>query len=381
MRAQLKVESLVKRFGDEAVAVDGVSFDAGEGEFIVLLGPSGCGKTTTLRCIAGFERPDEGRITVRDSVVEDPLSGRFVPPQRRDVGMVFQSYAIWPHLTVAENVAFPLRVRRMNRRDISERVAAVLDMVGLARFGKRSASELSGGQQQRVALARALIYDPRLLLLDEPLSNLDAELRARLRFELKNIQRQSGVTTVYVTHDQSEAVVLADRVVVMKDGRIEQISSPVDLYNRPATAFVATFTGTENLLRGVLREARGDGAMARTPNELVIRGVVPDGSVSPGAEVCLAFRAENVALSRAAPAETNAWPGTVQSAVFLGLQTRYTVDLDGEEVVAVQGGSVQEFQPGESVVARLAPELVTILEDHGERHEADARPSAPPSTS
>ena len=376
VRPALRVQSLVKRFSEESLAVDGISFDAAEGEFIVLLGPSGCGKTTTLRCVAGFERPDAGRIVVGDDVVEEPQSGRFVPPQRRNVGMVFQSYAIWPHMTVAQNVAFPLRVRRMKRAEIASRVERVLDLVGLARFGERSASALSGGQQQRVALARALVYDPRLLLLDEPLSNLDAELRTRLRFELKNIQRESGVTTVYVTHDQSEAVVLADRVAVIKDGRIEQLSSAADMYNRPATLFVAAFTGTENVIRGVLAESREAIGVARAAGELELRAHLAR-PVASGEQIGVAFRAENVALSREPAGDAvNAWDATVKEAVFLGLQTRYTVDVGGQSLVAVRAGSLQEFHPGDAVVARLAPELATILALEGDG-DGPAEPVGP----
>jgi len=360
--AALRVEGITKSFGPGNVAVDGISFDARPGEFIVLLGPSGCGKTTTLRCVAGFERPDAGRIAVGGDIVDDPGAGAFVAPQRRNIGMVFQSYAIWPHMTVGKNVVFPLEVRGVDRRRRTEQMRSALDLVGLEGLESRPASQLSGGQQQRVALARALIYQPHLLLLDEPLSNLDAALRTRLRLELKKVQRQAGVTAVYVTHDQSEAVVLGDRVIVMSNGRIEQSSTPDEMYNRPATEFVASFTGTDNLLYGTLDRVDGSRGIVVTDDGLTVVGHM-SGAIAPGARVCVAFRGEDMEL-RAAAGEADAaegWRGTLTEALFLGLRTQYTVRVAEERLLAVMGGSVQRHEVGDPVDLLVSPDLVTIL--------------------
>src|SRR3954466_7652922 len=235
-------------------AAHDVSFDVPPGKLFTLLGPSGCGKTTTLRSIAGLERPQAGEIRVGDEVIYSSAGRIFVPPNQRGLGMVFQSYAIWPHMTVYENAAFPLRVgrrRKFSRREIDERVNRVLATVDLAELAQREATKLSGGQQQRLALARALVMEPRLLLLDEPLSNLDAKLRERMRFELKRIQRELGLTTIYVTHDQSEALALSHEIAVMNEGQIVQIGSPRDIYERPRTTFVADFIGSTNCLDGI----------------------------------------------------------------------------------------------------------------------------------
>src|SRR5438105_12019558 len=226
MSAELKVEQLRKRFAAGRAAVDGVSFDVPSGEIVVLLGPSGCGKTTTLRCIAGLEHASEGRISIRGRVVSAPTDGVMVPPRLRNIGMVFQSYAVWPHMSVKQNVAYPLRHRRVSRGEVERKVGALLALVGLSELAERSAVTLSGGQMQRVALARSLVYEPQLLLLDEPLSNLDAQLRLRLRDDLRRIIKQAGLTALYVTHDQTEAVVLGDRIGVMRDGKLLQIDTP-----------------------------------------------------------------------------------------------------------------------------------------------------------
>ena len=236
MTSALLIEDLVKRFATGKPAVDGVSFDVPAGEIVVLLGPSGCGKTTTLRCVAGLEHPTGGRISIGDRVVSEPERGILVSPRERDIGMVFQSYAVWPHMTVRQNVAYPLKHRRRNGGggDINTKVNETLELVGLGDYAERPVTSLSGGQMQRVALARSLVYRPQLLLLDEPLSNLDAKLRIRLRDELRRILKQTGMTGLYVTHDQSEAVVLGDRIGVMKDGKLLQMAPPAEIYNRPA---------------------------------------------------------------------------------------------------------------------------------------------------
>ncbi|MDH3240156.1 MAG: ABC transporter ATP-binding protein [Alphaproteobacteria bacterium] len=241
------LEKVRKRFG-ELTAVDGIDLRVTDGEMVTLLGPSGCGKTTTLRMIAGLEVPDDGRIGIGDLAVYDRAKALNVAPELRNLGMVFQSYAIWPHMTVAENVAYPLRMRRVARSESRRLVDGVLAQVGLAGLGDTPATNLSGGQQQRVALARALVFEPQVLLLDEPLSNLDAKLREHMRFELRIMQRRLGVTALYVTHDQEEALTLSDRVVVMSAGRIEQMGTPTEIYERPATRFVAEFIGKANFL-------------------------------------------------------------------------------------------------------------------------------------
>jgi ABC-type Fe3+/spermidine/putrescine transport system ATPase subunit len=252
--SQLSVRNLIVKYGN-VVAVDEVSFEAAEGEFIALLGPSGCGKTTTLRCIAGLEEASGGEIRIGDEVVV--AEGREVPPERRGVNMVFQSYAVWPHMTVFDNVAYGLRTKRLPRDEIAGRVGETLRLVGLEGFGRRYGTELSGGQQQRVALARAIVTTPRLLLFDEPLSNLDAGLRERMRFELVELQRRLGRTSIYVTHDQAEAMVMSDRIILMDRGRIVQAGSPRELYERPASRFAAAFVGNANLLEGELSFGRG----------------------------------------------------------------------------------------------------------------------------
>src|SRR5437016_2651059 len=270
MSAPLDVRDLHKQFAIGRPAVDGVSFHVPAGEIVVLLGPSGCGKTTTLRCIAGLEHPTAGRVSIGGRLMSAPLDGVQVPPRLRNIGMVFQSYAVWPHMTVRQNVAYPLRHRREPRVEIERKTGDVLELVGLTEFAERPVVLLSGGQMQRVALARSLVYQPQLLLLDEPLSNLDAQLRLRLRDDLRRIIKQTGVTAVYVTHDQAEAVVLGDRIGVMRDGKLLQMASADEIYNRPADLFVARFTGASNLLAGRVlglsgRRGRGSGVGRARP--------------------------------------------------------------------------------------------------------------------
>jgi ABC-type Fe3+/spermidine/putrescine transport system ATPase subunit len=249
----LRLEDVDKWFGGHRAA-DHLSLDVTRGETFTLLGPSGCGKTTTLRMVAGLERPDAGRIVVQERVVAEPARGIFVPPHRRNMGMVFQSYAIWPHMRVFDNVAYPLRLRGVATSEQRARVDRVLELVGLGGLGERQSTALSGGQQQRVALARALVYEPDLLLLDEPFSNLDAKLRVQMRVEVRVLARRLGITVLFVTHDQIEALTLSDRIAVMNAGRIEQIGTPAELYDRPATPFVRDFLGQTVAIRGqVLR--------------------------------------------------------------------------------------------------------------------------------
>lgn len=251
--SRIVLHEVRKRFGvnrDATKAINGLDLTIEPGEFFVLLGPSGCGKTTTLRCIAGLERPDSGRIEIAGSTVADPTRKVFIPPHKRDLGMVFQSYALWPHMSVLDNVAYPVKARR-SRHGASAVAMDALRLVGLDEQAKRYPAALSGGQQQRVALARALAASPELLLFDEPLSNLDATLRLHLRQQLRDLHQQLGFTAVYVTHDQAEALALADRVAIMREGRLEQVGSPQQLYNHPASAFVASFVGFENILQAI----------------------------------------------------------------------------------------------------------------------------------
>ena len=292
----LEFRAVLKRFGP-LPAVDGVSFSVHPGEILTLLGPSGCGKTTTLRLIAGLEEPDEGEILVDGAVVAAPGKGIFVAPDKRRLGMVFQSYAIWPHLTVFENVAFPLRVRRTPTQSVRQRVDHALASVGLAGFADRGATQLSGGQQQRVALARALVYEPAILLLDEPLSNLDAKLREQMRFELRALQQRLKLTILYVTHDQSEAMTLSDRIAVVHDGHFEQVGTPEEVYERPATAFAGEFLGRQIMFDGTVRERGGKQRVELSGGdfELAIDADL-DASLSDGAAVRLFTRPEDIRI-------------------------------------------------------------------------------------
>src|SRR5579859_6722112 len=263
MSSELRVEKLRKVFPPTKgtpvakAAIDDVSFTIAAGEIVVLLGPSGCGKTTTLRCVAGLEHPTDGEISISGRVVSSPARGILVPPRLRNLGMVFQSYAVWPHMTVRQNVVYPLKHRKISREDARRMVDEALALVGLSEYAERPVVALSGGQMQRVALARSIVYRPQLLLLDEPLSNLDAKLRLRLRDDLRRILKQTGMTALYVTHDQAEAVVLGDRIGVMRNGKLLQMGTPDEIYNRPAHLFVANFTGASNELAGTLVELNG----------------------------------------------------------------------------------------------------------------------------
>ena len=355
MSAELKVERLSKRFGAGTFAVDDVSFRAEAGEIVVLLGPSGCGKTTTLRCVAGLEHPTSGTITVGGEIVSAPEQGILMPPRQRDMGMVFQSYAVWPHMTVRQNVEYPLRHRKAPRSDRDRKVAEVLDVVGLSDYADRPVVQLSGGQMQRVALARSLVYSPRVLLLDEPLSNLDAKLRLRLRDDLRRIIKLAGVTALYVTHDQSEAVVLGDRIGVMRKGKLLQMAPAEELYNRPADLFVANFTGASNQVKG--RVAARDGQMATVVTgggELKATLPLP---VSEGAEVDVAMRPENIVIgAQHAGTHGNAFPARISATRYLGTQTVYDMEMLGGTVQAVELGTAPRYPVGADVSVSIAPD-------------------------
>jgi iron(III) transport system ATP-binding protein len=331
------------RYDTIAGGVREASFALPAGAFFTLLGPSGCGKTTTLRCLAGLERPDAGRIVLDGQPIFDAGSGVLVPVHRRGIGMVFQSYAIWPHMTVFENVAFPLRVARVRlaRDDLAGKVERALETVGLAGYGPRPATCLSGGQQQRVALARAIVHEPKLLLLDEPLSNLDAALREEMRGELRRLQQEIGVTTVYVTHDQSEALAMSDLIAVMDRGRIVQLDTPQAIYFSPASEFVARFIGAANLLPGVAEAAVAAGGIGvvRLAGAAVIRATFSS-SVAQGAAVQVALRPESVSISGAPLTNgANVLPAELRAVSFLGATMRCDTFAAGQEVrVALPAG-------------------------------------------
>jgi iron(III) transport system ATP-binding protein len=367
----LSVKSLNTEYaaanGQVVKAAQDVSFEVPDGELFTLLGPSGCGKTTTLRSIAGLERPKSGAIEVSGQVVYSSEQGVFVAPNRRNFGMVFQSYAIWPHMNVFKNVAFPLEVRkaRPSRKEIEQRVMRVLAAVQLAELAERDATKLSGGQQQRLALARALVMEPRLLLLDEPLSNLDAKLREAMRFELKRMQRDFGLTTVYVTHDQSEALALSHEIGVMNDGRIVQIGSPRDIYERPRNKFVADFVGNTNFIAGtVISAAAGNGRcrVATPVGELTVQCVE---NLAKGSPIVVSVRPEDVELSEAEPArgdDDNVCRGIVEAKVFLGDYLDFQVKV-GESVLLARVHPSLRTPTGDPINIRMrAEKCVAIAE-------------------
>ena len=318
----LRLEGLSLRYaGRDAPAVHALDLDVADGEFVALVGPSGCGKSTTLRLVAGFLRPDAGRVIVDGTVLSDPA--RVVPPERRNMGMVFQGFAVWPHLTVFDNVAFGLVVRKVAPAVIRERVAAMLALVDLHGLERAYPAQLSGGQQQRVALARSLIVEPGTLLLDEPLSNLDAKLRERMRGELKDLQRRTGVTFVHVTHDQAEAIAIADRIAVMYDGRIQQVGPPRDVYHHPASRVVADLMGLINVVAADVVAVEGGTAVLRllAEPELLVR-TAATAAARPGARVHLAIRPEDVALDERGGA-------IVERSTFLGTLSDHVVVVTG----------------------------------------------------
>ena len=334
----IELSGVVKEFqarGEVITAVAGIDLDIREGEFFSLLGPSGCGKTTTMRMIAGFEEPTQGVIRLHGQDVTN------VPPNKRDVNMVFQSYALFPHMNVFENVAFGLRRKAVAKPEITRRVGEMLDIVDMAGRSERRPRELSGGQQQRVALARALVNNPRALLLDEPLGALDLKLRQAMQVELKRIQREVGITFVYVTHDQDEALTMSDRIAVMNDGSIEHLGTPREIYEHPRTRFVAGFIGTSNLLTGTVTRLDGDLAVIRiSPDEQIIVPV-QDRAVSEGSRLELTVRPEKIDLTTERPSgEGCALRGTVTEVVYLGTSTNFSVTTSaGADVVVFQQNS------------------------------------------
>jgi iron(III) transport system ATP-binding protein len=362
--AMVELTHLSKTFGEE-LAVRDVNVTAGKGEFITLLGPSGCGKTTTLRCIAGLERFDAGEIRIGGDVVAAPERGIYLNPEQRNIGMVFQSYAVWPHMTVFDNVAYGLRVRRAPSGIIKERTMRSLELVGLGHLAERFATKLSGGQRQRVALARAIVYEPRVVLFDEPLSNLDAKLREQMRVELVRLQHEVGITSVYVTHDQAEALVMSDRVVVMNNGVIQQIDDPQTIYARPANAFVANFIGVANLLPATLLGRAGEFcdleiALGEGHAPLRLRAAGGEGAAA-GQKVTLNLRPEDITLDSGPAADDrsggNRFEGEVIDTIYLGNVMECRVKV-GRYEISVQIDHYEQIAPRQKIYLSFEP-------DHG----------------
>ena len=363
----LRIQNLYKAF-NRVVAVDRLSLQINEGEFFTLLGSSGCGKTTTLRLVGGLEKPDGGEIYLRDKCLASESQKLFIKPEKRHMGMVFQSYALWPHMTVFENVAYPLKLRGIRGAQAEKKVAEVLELVGLEGLEERPAPALSGGQQQRVALARALVFSPRVLLLDEPLSNLDAQLREDMRRELKGLQRRLGITVLFVTHDQIEALSLSDRIAIMKFGHLEQVGSPEEVYYHPATAFVRDFLGKTFLLPGKIlgitdHQVDVEILQVGGASLAVQRSKLPasaNGLPGVGQLVMVAIRPEQIALTgKAAGGQSNLIQANLQAVQFLGDRYEYTVALGSETRVLVSPAS-QQLRAGEKVYLELKPEGITL---------------------
>ncbi|HEV3229297.1 MAG TPA: ABC transporter ATP-binding protein [Solirubrobacteraceae bacterium] len=361
---EISVKGLTKRFG-AAIALDGVSFTVADGELFTLLGPSGCGKTSTLLSVAGFLKPDQGEIRCGETTLVDTRRNAHLPAERRNLGMVFQSYAVWPHMTVAENVAFPLRIRRFGRTDRRARVAEILDLVELGELAERYPHQLSGGQRQRVALARALVYQPSVLLLDEPFSNLDAKLRERARSWLKHLQHQLGLTTLFVTHDQDEAMAMSNRILVMDQGRVQQVGTPEQIYHRPANRFVASFLGRCNYLDGVVASRGSNGtvevALGKDGPRLV---VAVDDAPEVSSPVGIAIRPESVKLISAGIANGDAGtesPNVFDVAVgdvsFLGDHYEYELTVGGIKLVALSARQVS----GTQLRAAIEPSACVVV--------------------
>jgi iron(III) transport system ATP-binding protein len=351
--ATVRLDAITKRFGS-TLAVDAVSLTVEPGEFLTLLGPSGCGKTTTLRVVAGLEEPTAGRVWIDGEDVTDR------PPHARDITMVFQSYALFPHLSVFENVAYGLRVLRRPADEVRHRVGEALGLAGIGDLGARAPSALSGGQQQRVALARALVLRPKVLLFDEPLSNLDAKLRKRMRDEIRALQRRTGITALYVTHDQAEALAVSDRIAVMAHGRVEQLGAPADIYRRPLTRFVADFIGEANLFPVAVEESGPWGARVRLG---AVRLSVPNGP-APGGAATLVARPEAIRIQAAAPAPPpdGTLAGEVRQAAYLGAAAEYAVETDVGVVAVTDALMADGLLPaGSRVWLTFAPERLAVL--------------------
>lgn len=352
--AALVIEHLTKVYGGTVKAIDDISLDIQPGELISFLGPSGCGKTTTLNCIAGLEHPDQGVIRVGDFVMTDTAQGRSLQPEERGLGMVFQSYALWPHMTVADNVGFGLKIAKVKGDEIKRRVNDILELVGLGSMGKRYPFQLSGGQQQRVALARAVVTEPRLLLLDEPLSNLDAKVREHARVWLRDIQRRLGITTVYVTHDQAEALAMSDKIAVMQAGQVQQFATPQEVYDQPASRFVAEFIGATAFLKGTVLEVTPTSGRVRMPDgKVLLSQRVAKTPPSVGDEVDVAIRSERVELASNGATE-NVITGQITVSDYLGSKWHHTITTPAGtmmiETLDHAAGEVSVYLPPDAVI-------------------------------
>jgi len=358
--AFIEIQNLFKRFKD-VVAINRIQLEISKGEMLTLLGPSGCGKTTTLRCIAGLEKPEEGDIIIDGQPM---LSAGFVPPSKRGIGMVFQNYAVWPHMKVFSNIVYGLKLQKITKPEIRERAEQVLELVGLTGLEDRYPAQLSGGQQQRVALARALVTNPKVLLLDEPLSNLDAKLREELRFEIKSLVRRMGITSVYVTHDQAEAMVISDRIAVMDSGNVVQIGNSQDIYKKPANRFVADFIGTMNFMSGEVVEVLQDrnAVSVRTEFSDKVVCMSPDStSATPGTKVYASIRPEDVEVFTDRPeAAENVFKGNIVHKAYLGNFLFYFVGVN-DTMIRVQAPHNLLQEEGQELYLFLNPEKCVIL--------------------
>lgn len=347
---QIKIENLVKKYGS-TTAVDDISFTAEEGELTSLVGPSGCGKTTTLRSIAGLQRPTSGKITIGDEVVTDPKNNVFKPPHKRDIGFVFQNFNAWPHMTVFENVAYPLRNRGWPEDEIEDKVMEALEMTGIEAHAQKQATDLSGGQQARVGICRAIVYEPKVLLFDEPLTGLDRNLRKKMRYEIKRIQEELGITSVYVTHSQPEAMTLSDKILLMNtNGKIEQEGTPKEVYYNPETQFTFDFFGSSESYTG-----RASADSVETP-----LGVLETNAngYSEGDELTVGFRPEFVEIGEQDNWNENTFTGTVKAVSFLGEMYEIVVDINGEEVRSRRRNVPEGIEEGREVTVHIEPENV-----------------------
>ena len=368
----VELVGLRKSYADVTV-LDDFSLRANQGELVTLLGPSGCGKTTTLRCVAGLERAERGEIHIAERLVACPERRVFLPPNRRDIGMVFQSYALWPHMSVFGNVAYPLRVRGRDRRERNQAVMEILELVGMDRYAPRPVTELSGGQQQRVALARAMVARPAVLLFDEPLSNLDAKLRREMRREIRAAHDRSGGTSIYVTHDQEEAITLSDRIVVIRGGKIEQVGTPREIYTEPATRFVADFIGFDNLLSATVTEVRGGSTGVRLVSAAGPVWTSKGISCAPGTQVVLAARADDLEVGPlGSPGSSSggqvagpAVHGVIRSRTYAGGRVEYLVAANGAQVVvrAPEAGADGLMGVGSQVSVRFPADAAVLVAD------------------
>jgi iron(III) transport system ATP-binding protein len=352
----LQLLNIVKTYGP-TIAIDALNLSVEDGELLTLLGPSGCGKTTTLRAVAGFVTPDSGDIFIGEREITT------LAPEKRGIGLVFQNYALWPHMTVFQNLAFGLGLKKMTKSQIGEKVVEGLSIVKLEKHGGRYPRQLSGGQQQRVALARALVLEPDILLLDEPLSNLDALLREQMRFEIAQLHKQYGITTIYVTHDQTEAMVISDRVAVLNKGRLMQLGTPADIYARPVNKFVAGFMGTTNFIHGEVLETTGDFTLVRTDDGLMLYGKGDD--IAKGQSADVAVRPENIEFV-SEPQGTihgdkkNMFDAKIVRATYVGEMIDYQINL-GDSLIRAKGNIRTKMAPDEAVKIHLDPDQLVVL--------------------